>query len=643
MSRQYFDNPSRTLRELQKTPMRRTNSPLTHVEPVGQWSWRRLPRILFADESKTGRLPTSRSRYWVSLFLALFAALVALSGLWEHPEGFGREDWDQILAQGEACALTIREYGQFPWWNPWNCGGMPLASHPLCSPRFLLNAWFGTEEMARISLALHLLIAVAGAHRLAWEIRPSVMGSAAAGMLGALSPSVACYVAVGHFPIETIAYLPWSLHFLRRSRDHGAWGFALGTTLGLAAFEYLHYVTIITFILAAVLGAGWWLTGSNTARRHLSYACVAAVCMLFGIAGCRLVMVGQLARENPHSRENIESARIGWPPWSIFVLYIAPGMSLDPIDPITKSEIRGMHEVIAYAGIIPVVLFGISLRFGWRWWHSVFLACAWLGMGNNAWYHPSLWLQPFPPFSILRVATRWRLPAMLAMSLGINVVLGRWESSRWRPVAWLLAGLIVMDLVLHSRNILGQTFVAVRRSPLARPVVGVIEQYVDPVWMNGVAQSWGTNTGTHRFTASGLGILGGWDPILPRRDDAKGPRGIGDPDYQGEFGPRPMVRQTYWSPNKIVLEGPPGTRAWINQNVSSYWRVNGERPFADARVVDRSRRMEGEIPASGSIEFSIQPPLAFWGWSLQLASLTLALAWWSLRGKRLPRPPGEPS
>ena len=40
------------------------------------------------------------------------------------------EDYDWVMASFEAVRKIIVEYGQFPWWNPWQFGGVPGFADP---------------------------------------------------------------------------------------------------------------------------------------------------------------------------------------------------------------------------------------------------------------------------------------------------------------------------------------------------------------------------------------------------------------------------------------------------------------------------------------------------------------------------------
>ena len=73
----------------------------------------------------------------------------------------------------------------------------------------------------------------------------------------------------------------------------------------------------------------------------------------------------------------------------------------------------------------------MSLRWGWRWWHTLAAVAGCLGLGSVALYHPSYWLSHLPVFSTMHVVTRWRFVALLGVALAAASTLARgWRSPR---------------------------------------------------------------------------------------------------------------------------------------------------------------------------------------------------------------------
>ena len=193
---------------------------------------------------------------------------------------------------------------------------------------------------------------------------------------------------------------------------------------------------------------------------------------------------------------------------------------------------------------------------------------------------------------------------MLGVAMGVGGAIARIDRRRLRLLAGLVTAIVAVDVMIQARLILEQTFVIPWTPLTTTPLRGAIQQYDGQQVPTFECRSW-----LYPMTALGRGVIRGYEPLVAKHQYPIGAIGTGRPDYRGEFGPAGEVRQISWSPRRIVLEGPPGASFWINQNAGSYWRVNGQRPFGGSLVVDRTRRLEGQLDASGRAEVVVDPPL----------------------------------
>src|SRR5579862_4150387 len=56
------------------------------------------------------------------------------------------QDWDFLLQLRWAASNSLLQFHQFPFWNPYKCGGMPLLANPqadFLTPLFFLDLVFG--------------------------------------------------------------------------------------------------------------------------------------------------------------------------------------------------------------------------------------------------------------------------------------------------------------------------------------------------------------------------------------------------------------------------------------------------------------------------------------------------------------------
>ena len=575
---------------------------------------------------------STKRQFWTGLVVAQFVGVVVLFALWRPPGNWGGEDWDFMTQLAECSRLAIQQYGEFPWWAPWHNGGMPLFAHPAFSASWMVPLSADSVVQLKLFCSFHLLLAMAGMYWLAWDYFSSALVSILVAGVFALNGAMVGYIWGGHTPVAGIAYLPWTILFLRRCEEWPSWGLAVGLSVASAALMCLHYTTMFLFVIVPVWIGVRWLRVPRATRSQILWAGVCAAGVIAALAGLRLLGALQIILENPWDPESRITTRMEFPAMALPLLFgtwgFSPGM----------GDGRSAHEVVSYVGIVTLILAALSLRRGWRWWHTLFVVCTLLSLGNVAWYHLSRLLETVPVLSSMRVPTRWRLLGMFGLALAAGQGLASISESRRRLRACLALALI-LDLSVHAWFVLAQTF----RLPAQEIAGPTIRDRIVQIhtWhsLDDVRKPDQSNSAQYRFVHHGLGLIGGYESFIARSQPQTGAIGYGHPLYKGEFGPAETVRQIHWSPNRVVLEGPPGTKTWINQNRGSYWLVDGQRPYRELDVVDRSGVVEGVIPASGRLEFRIAPPFAPLGWLLQaigaLAVVGGCIGIWR-RGRRPP-------
>ena len=105
---------------------------------------------------------------------------------------WGIQDWDLHLTYHGAIRETIVKYHQFPLWNPYYNGGMPLLASPatrVLSPTLLPTLLFGELIGIKIEIWLCLVIGIMGVYRLARYLRMEIIPSYFSACLLYTSPS----------------------------------------------------------------------------------------------------------------------------------------------------------------------------------------------------------------------------------------------------------------------------------------------------------------------------------------------------------------------------------------------------------------------------------------------------------------------
>ena len=541
--------------------------------------------------------------------------------LLRHPENLGFGDWDLFLGKYEAARRSIADYGQFPWWDPWTRGGFPLASNPQCGvwgvAMPLVLVW-GTPVGMRLATLVCFLLAFEGAWRLARLWLGDPVAASFAGLVYALNGGVLVASVAAYNPVMCYPALPWMLYHTfrleRRRRD----GLALG---GWAAFNLLNGIQYFTVYIALIVGIVWLRRLVVAARggsraglvRFLGHTAL-AVGVFLALAGWRLATTGLVYRDFPREYQSGYDET----PWKILTHLLGrPSATF-----VASVDVSYFWETTCYIGPVVLTLAGLSLRRGWRWWHTLALLCGWLAAGSVAWYHPSYWLAHFPVFATMHAVPRWRFMALLGVALAAGSVIAAWyrdgrASRRWLAHLAILA--VGGDYLAYGYEVL----------PVAFSISPDESRFPGPELPPGTIVQLGDWAG-YPAIARGYGVIHGYEPLMGYDRLASTARTFpGNPSYRGEhWTARGPARVESWTPNRIVLQVEPGEEVFVNQNPGSWWWANGRPAFEGMRAAEKDRPFAARADAQGRLVLEIRPRGLALGLALHAAGLVLAGATW---------------
>jgi hypothetical protein len=541
-----------------------------------------------------------------------------------NPHGLGFADWDFYLEYYEALRQSVLQWGQFPWWNPWSRGGFPLAAHPqisavsIASPLVLI---FGTTIGLGLSTVLCLLLAVEGAYWLArlWFGEP--WAAAAAALVYGLNGGVIIHSAQGYDLAMSYWSLPWLTYGTFRLGDRFAYGLMLGVWLALVVLNGIQYLSLYSGLLMVVI----WIRNlriQNPDRRF---------CLLvntLAAAGTCLLLCGwRLATVLPVLAGDLRERITYWDESPLAILhYLVARPAANWPELIPGRHHSDFVSLTSYVGPVVVLLGLVSLRYGWRWWHTLALCCTWLAIGSARWYHPSYWLRDWPFIGSAHVVTRWRYAALLGLGLAVASVLARWRGSStrtFRTCAALLVVVIGVDFVSLAHVQLALAF-SVQPDTRLFPGPAVAE-------IVNVRDGLGYPCMLRRY-----GVIRGYEPMLGYRRDAPTlRRAREDPNYQGEAwtqaGP---VEPIFWSPNRIVFQLDPGQEIEVNQNPGSWWWVNGRQAFPDRRCAEMMVPFVALADENGRLELRVRPLGLEVGIGFHVVGAGLLALAWLFRGRQ---------
>lgn len=191
------------------------------------------------------------------LVLWLIVSATLIPHLLDHPFSVtDHYDEHYFYAHDDAARISILDYHQIPAWNPYYCGGIPLAANPqdgCLAPDFWLRLFYGTGPGRRLTVLLFLLLGMEGTYQLARKHASSTLAAAVGAVIFAASGRFFFMLEFGWVNMFGFDLMPWVVLGYELGFKSFRWrilgGFALGWML-LAGGTYSTPYTVL--VLAAL-------------------------------------------------------------------------------------------------------------------------------------------------------------------------------------------------------------------------------------------------------------------------------------------------------------------------------------------------------------------------------------------------------
>lgn len=587
----------------------------------------------------------SRLHKLVALAAIPVMALIVLSPLLVRPMTLGARNWDQMNAQRAVVVRTIERYHQFPFWDPYTCGGHQawgsLESDPIVvSPVLPVYFLVPLPIAIRVEIVFWAVVGLFGCWRLASRFTQSYALKSLFTVMAVLNSRWGLQIAAGHSWHLLYALLPWALYFFDRSiepdaeparvrRDLVLVGACLATMVyGDAIYPVPH--TAFALVVYAIVMA----RSTRSWRPMVALAWAGAIGV--GLAAPKLLPLFEALWRFPRI---IKSDEAMWPQYLYGVFTWREG------DYTAKSPfIVGMwHEWGMYLGW--PALIGLIAAFAYsrgpreralKWGGLIMLSFFLLGG-----IHPlTPWrlLHLLPIFKSQHVPQRWLTPSIVLLACagvsGAERWLARVEARRPRYEAILSVAAVALAIQMGtvSRASMVQSFVYPAPVPHQEATFHVVDclpprpDYIPELWdvasLPGVIENIGT---LECVTDNGLHITHHDDE---GRMSAVGAYGDSYSEYRGEAyvaertAPANIVS---WTPNAVDVKvdgASPGDHVVLNQNWDAGWTADGARAVAYKDAVAAVA-----TSASQTIHFRYAPRTLWLGVALFASTITaIALA-----------------
>lgn len=521
----------------------------------------------------------------------------------------------------ETMRVSILHYHQFPWFNPWMSGGVPLYANPqmgVFSLQMLLVLIFGAVVGLKLALAVYTVLGYASMYF--FLTRYFKIECLVATLLSLLW--IFCSFFVAHLPAHfTFAWYMLSPAFFYLALTVRGWrsGLLFGVAFAVMAQSQLHNPFFHISFICTIIIVGRLLLDKKGRVAILKGVGGATVIFLI-LAGHRVLFTLQNVQDFPHTVSDPAPSLTTAADGPLLPLsYTHPFQLLQyPQEPFAPY---GYGEVTATIGIFALLASFTSIMYvtyqlytgkksGFKRLQipllilGVAVSCGLLGLGRFAKFAPYNFLKHLPVFAEMRVSTRWFIFFDAALLIFVGLVIKGIQKRSF--LRFFLIGLLSLGVVeLFYLNVGYQGRI------LSHPVVTAPK----PIWNYPFEQTsyfgqtrqlptggYIPNDGhmphayrEYEATTWNLGILYANDSLVQLALD---PRHIpgGHPTCPWEEGCNFVLSNNadvqYWSPNRIVLKrtGPGPIR--LNMNDSDYFLIDGQRqitpmvvmPFTDFAI-----------------------------------------------------------
>src|SRR6266567_3505401 len=202
-------------------------------------------------------IPASNKRLHSSMYILFFLVISfafcfpLLKDLYLSCRG----DWDFYLFLHEIPSISVFEYGQFPLWNPYCGGGIPLLGNPQLgfpSPIFLVTALFGVVGGLKIAVWLHTFLGMWGMWLLSGYMGVRGPARLAPSFIFIFSGSWVLHLAEGHMVWLSAAFLPFFFLSFMKGIEQRRWLPACAIFESLMFYEGGTYVFAYSMLFVCV-------------------------------------------------------------------------------------------------------------------------------------------------------------------------------------------------------------------------------------------------------------------------------------------------------------------------------------------------------------------------------------------------------
>lgn len=516
----------------------------------------------------------------------------------------------------------LQIYHQWPAFNPWEGGGLPFdPAVGYLSLTAVTTFFLGPQAGLIVMLGIYGLVGAWGFYRLGRNLGLEEPAAWFLAVFGTASPALAMHLAVGHVIFANLMVWPAIFSFLLDAQSDRWAGLKAGLLFALGFNELPYYVMQYGAILIGIL---WiWHAGrtSGAARwAHARFAFLAVVAAVpFMIPS--IVGIWTVARDYARVANTPASYSIS----ELAHWYLTPMTALrDAVYIPSLGGWWGAWEMTCYLGWGALSFFTYGLLRQRRWFHAFALGCFAGCIGNMYHWQPMHWLMTLPLFAPLQSFARLRLFTHVFYTIGVGWGISLAWSGANRRRRWIvgsLASLSLLEVCWVSHAIVRQAHYDYVPPAVVNERGGKFYQLAERRALPPFIDGWPADLSL--YNRANIGIVRERAAIDSAFRISSRVKTANDADYVGELSQGGVaVAATYWSPNRIRVEGlNPRLPLTVNFNRGHPWQNFNQELFPNDRIVEFDKPFTVMPDARGNVDLTYQLPHARVAWVAMLACL----------------------
>ncbi len=448
-----------------------------------------------------------------ALIVFIVLAISYTYPIFSNIQNWGAGDWDYVAFVNGVARITITEYKQFPLWNPYYFGGLPLLGNPqsqFLSPFFFFVIFFKEFIGFKIQILLHLIIGMLGIFFLSRHLGLGRVSRYLPSFVYFLSSIFAYNFVEGHFHYIAIAWVPWIFYFYLKAYENWKYVFLASGLLTLMFFQGSIYPFPHTVLLLGIFSFFNFIKS----RSFKSIKLMAGVMIfLFLFSSIKLIPTMEFLSKYPRVRDASGGVELNG--LNKMLLYSEHGWSrwgwLYKLFNFNNEGLVLWHEFTSYIGLAPLLLaiLGVFLIFKKRW-DLVFTTIAFLFLILGSKAPINLWgyLHYLPFYKYHQLPSRFNVifTFLLAIFAGFaSSKIEKFEIKKYKIpfITAVIILFIVFDLITLNNKMFLAAFVLPQQEIEKSPD---FSQVLDNI-------NYGAYSPMYPVLLANQGIIGGYEPI----------------------------------------------------------------------------------------------------------------------------------